>query len=196
MFDIDIPDTPDPFPKNLFPKNMPTYAQIVEQMKAREEAAKIRAEEQRRARAEQQRQAALRKEYENNLQNFKNMVSCTSLDVLKEAIASQPGKNPFNLLKECETDIVELLVCELSNNDSAPWKKFLHSVAPQTCRNLIIGAVRHYINDGYPAAVERAEKRRRDRDKWYKGAAFYRRHCYGDGEEEERRWREDYHLFD
>ena len=78
----DILVTPD-----LFPKNMPTYAQIVEQMKAREEAAKIRAEEQRLARAEQQRQAALRKEYENNLQNFKNMVSCTSLDVLKEAIA-------------------------------------------------------------------------------------------------------------
>jgi len=175
---------------------MSTYAEIIKARIAREEAAKIREEEQRRARAEQQRQAALRKEYENNLQNFKNMVSCTSCDVLKEAIAAQPEENHFKLLKKCEPDIIELLVCELSNDKYAPWKKFLHGVAPQTCRNIIIGAVRHYINDGYPAAVERAEKRRRDRDKWYKGAAFYRRHCYGEGEDEDRRWRSDYHLFD
>lgn len=173
-----------------------SYAQIVERMKAREDAAKAREEEQRRAREEQRRQAALRKEYENNLQNFKNMVSCTSCDVLKEAIAAQPEENPFELLKKCEPDIVELLVCELTNDEYARWKKFLHGVAPQTCRNIIIGAVRHYIKDGYPAAVERAEKRRRDRDKWYKGAAFYRRHCYGEGEEEELRWRSDYHLYD
>lgn len=175
---------------------MSSYLEIAKAGKAREEAAKAREEQQRLARAEQQRQAALRKEYENNLQNFKNMVSCTSLDVLKEAIAAQPGKNPFNLLKECEPDIVELLVCELSNDEYAPWKKFLHGIAPQTCRTLIIGAVKNYVNDGYPAAVERAEKRRRDRDKWYKGAAFYRRHCYGEGEDEELRWRCDYHLFE
>ena len=175
---------------------MSTYAQIVKQMKAREEAPKIRAEEQRLARTEQQRQAALRKEYENNLQNFKNMVSCTSLDVLKEAIAAQPGKNPFELLKACEPAIVELLISELSNDKYAPWKKFLRGIAPPTCGTLIIGAVKNYVNDGYPAAAERAEKRRRDRDKWYKGAAFYRRHCYGEGEEEELRWRCDYHLFE
>ena len=175
---------------------MSSYLEIVKAAKAREEAAKVHAEEQRRARAEEQRQAALRKEYQNNLQNFKNMVSCTSLDVLKEAIATHPGKIPFELLKKCVPAIIELLISELSNDEYAPWKKFLHGIAPQTCRTLIIGAVKNYVNDGYPAAVERAEKRRRDRDKWYKGAAFYRRHCYGEGEDEELRWRCDYHLFE